>query len=61
LKVFNKTHYFKVLSEYLSGISPKAIREMFDGFIPAEELADYVADVAKRYEDVINWTETEQM
>jgi len=55
MKTFNPNSYLKVLRLFLQGVSPANIREAHEGFIPETELNDYLADISKRYADVIRW------
>jgi len=55
MKTFVPNSYLKVLRLFLQGVSPANIREAHEGFIPEEQLTDYLADISKRYADVIKW------
>jgi hypothetical protein len=55
MKIFNKTQYMSVLGQYISGVSPGDIRELYKDFIDKNELDDYLIDISQRYKDVINW------
>lgn len=52
---FDSLHYSKIVADYITGSSPRVIRERFEGLIPDSELEDILSLVMHRYADIISW------